>query len=309
MNGSEFLKRIEKEMRRCIVGYDDVVILLTTAILSNGHVLLEGAPGLGKTTLAKNFCNIFGLNFSRIQLTPDTMPADIIGFYYFNQKKSEFELKKGPIFSNIILADEINRASPKTQSALLEAMQEGSVSIEGNHYELPKPFMVVATKNPLESEGVYALPEAQMDRFMFKVELNHPKQNVEFEMLKRKHDRNFWEAGKGISKDDLRLAIIGAKSVIVSDKILEYICKIVDLTRKDSRLLYGASPRASEHLLLASKSYAYLNGRKYVIPDDVKYLANYVIPHRIKIKAEYNLEGLSEKDIVKDIIGKIKVPK
>ncbi len=309
MNGSEFLKKIEREIGKCIVGYKDMVMLLTTAILSNGHVLLEGFPGLGKTTLAKNFCNIFGLEFSRIQLTPDTMPADITGFYYFNQKKSEFEMKKGPIFSNIILADEINRASPKTQSALLEAMQEGSVSIEGNVYELPEPFMVIATKNPIESDGIYSLPEAQLDRFMFKVELNYPKQDIEFEMLKRKHERNFWESGKVISKDDLRLAIIGAKSITVSDKILEYICKIVGLTRRDGRLLYGASPRASEHLLLSSKSYAYLNGRKYVIPDDIKYLAKFILPHRIKIKAEYSLEGLNERDIVNDIIGKVKVPK
>ncbi|XRP97061.1 AAA family ATPase [Methanocaldococcus sp. 16A] len=309
MEGKEFLKKIEKEMEKCIVGKKEVIKLLTIALLANGHVLLEGNPGIAKTTIAKNFAKLFGLKFSRIQLTPDTMPSDIIGINYYNQKTGNFEIKKGPIFANIVLADEINRTPPKTQSALLEAMQERQVTIEGNVFELPKPFMLIATKNPIEHEGVYELPEAQLDRFMFKINLEYPKKDEEIEMLKKKHLGNFWEVNSVISEVDLKYAYIGVKDVHVSDEILEYIVNIVNATRTDDRLLYGASPRASEHLLFASKALAFLNGRKYVIPDDVKELAFYVLNHKIRVKAEYEMEDINVKDVIEDILKNTEVPK
>ncbi|XRO75229.1 AAA family ATPase [Methanocaldococcus sp. 28A] len=309
MEGKVFLKKIEKEMEKCVVGKKDVIKLLTIALLSNGHVLLEGFPGIAKTTIAKNFAKVFGLKFSRIQLTPDTMASDIIGIYYYNQKTGSFEVKKGPIFANIVLADEINRTSPKTQSALLEAMQERQVTIEGKVFEIPKPFMLIATKNPIEHEGVYELPEAQMDRFMFKINLEYPKKDEEIEMLKKKHLDNFWKVNSVISEIDLKYAYIGVKGVHVSDEILEYIVNIVNATRTDDRLLYGASPRASEHLLYASKALAFLNRRDYVIPDDVKELALYILNHRIKVKAEYVMEGVSVKEVIEDILKNTEVPK
>ena len=309
MDGKELYKQIESEMDKSIVGYKDVVKLLTIGMLSSGNILLEGYPGIGKTTLAKNFAGLFGLNFSRIQLTPDTMPSEITGFYFYNQKKSEFELRIGPIFTNVLLADEINRTPPKTQSALLEAMQERKITIEGNTMELPEPFIVIATKNPIEHEGVYNLPEAQLDRFMFKIDLNYMGSDDEVEMLKRKRNRRFRETYNIISERDLKLAMLKVKSVIVSDKIIYYIHNIISNSRNDSRLLYGASPRAAEYLMTASKACAYIEGRDYVIPDDIKYLAEYILTHRIKLKMEYEMEGLDEKKIIDEIINGAEVPK
>jgi MoxR-like ATPase len=309
MDGKELYKQIENEMDKSIVGYKDVVKLLTIGMLSAGNILLEGYPGIGKTTLAKNFAGLFGLNFSRIQLTPDTMPSEITGFYFYNRKKSEFELRIGPIFTNVLLADEINRTPPKTQSALLEAMQERKITIEGNTMELPEPFIVIATKNPIEHEGVYNLPEAQLDRFMFKIDLNYMGSDDEIEMLKRKQDRRFRETYNIISERDLKLAMLKVKSVIVSDKIIYYIHNIISNSRNDGRLLYGASPRAAEYLMMASKACAYIEGRDYVIPDDIKYLAKYVLTNRIKLKIEYEMEGLDEKKIIDEIINGAEVPK
>ncbi|EHP88356.1 AAA family ATPase [Methanotorris formicicus] len=309
MDGCEFLNKIMDEMKKCIVGNEIPIKLLTIALLSGGHVLLEGTPGIGKTTIAKNFANIFGLKFSRIQLTPDMMPSDITGFYYFNQKTGEFEFKKGPIFANIILADEINRTPPKTQSALLEAMQENAVTIEGKTFKLEEPFMIIATKNPIEFEGVYELPEAEKDRFMFKIRIDYPKEDEELDILLRKHEGRFHETSNIISPVDLKYAMISVKDIKIGDKILRYICNIVRATRNDERLEFGASPRASEYLLYASKALAYLNGRSYVIPDDVKFLAKYVLIHRIKVKGTYELDNITEKDVVEDILRKVEVPK
>ncbi|NPA62806.1 MAG: MoxR family ATPase [Methanococci archaeon] len=309
MEGREFLNKILKEMKKCIVGYETVIELLTISLLSEGHVLLEGVPGIGKTTIAKNFANIFGLKFSRIQLMPDMMPSDITGFYYYNQKTGDFVLKKGPIFANIVLADEINRTPPKTQSALLEAMQEKAVTIEGKTFKLEEPFMLIATKNPIDHEGVYELPEAEKDRFMFKIDIDYPREDEEMSMLLRKHEEKFYETNQIMTPIDLKYAMIDVKKINVNDRIFEYICGIVRSTRTDDRLEHGASPRASEHLLYASKALAFLNGRNYVIPDDIKFLAEYILSHRIKVKPEYGLEGMSEKDVIKDIINKIEVPK
>ena len=309
MDGKELLNKVMNEMKKCIVGNEDVIKLLTIALLSGGHVLLEGVPGIGKTTIAKNFANIFGLKFSRIQLTPDMMPSDITGFYYYNQKTGEFVLRKGPIFANIILADEINRTPPKTQSALLEAMQEKAVTIEGKTFKLEEPFMIIATKNPIDHEGVYELPEAEKDRFMFKINVDYPKEEEELDILLRKHEGRFYETNNVIHPIDLKYAMIDVKDVRVDNKILKYICDIVRATRSDDRLDHGASPRASEHLLYASKAHAYLEGRNYVIPDDVKSIAKYVLVHKVKVKAEYELDGITEEEVIDDILSKIEVPK
>ncbi|MCX8151425.1 MAG: AAA family ATPase [Archaeoglobaceae archaeon] len=295
------LEKLKKEISKAVVGYEEVVELLAVALLSRGHVLLEGVPGIAKTTIAKSFAKTLGLEFSRIQLTPDLMPADIIGTYYFDQRVSDFKFKKGPIFANVVLADEINRAMPKTQSALLEAMQERQVTVEGITYKLPEPFIVLATMNPVETEGVYKLPEAQIDRFMLRIKLEYLDPFKEIEFLRRKSLKEFEE----VEKVDFDFKEV---KVTVSEKILNYIHRICYETRLDERVLLGASPRAMEHLLLASKSLAFLRGRSYVLPDDVKYLANFVLSHRIILKPEYEID-LKGEEVVMDVLKKVEVPK
>ncbi|NJE12868.1 MoxR family ATPase [Thermococcus sp. LS2] len=309
MDGREFLEKLENEMSKAVVGKREVIELLAVALLSNGHVLLEGVPGIAKTTIAKNFANTLGLKFSRIQLTPDLMPADIIGGIFFDQKSGEFKIRKGPIFANVVLADEINRAQPKTQSALLEAMQEGQVTIEGVSFKLPQPFLVIATKNPIEHEGVYELPEAQLDRFMLKINVEYPSREEEILMLKRKHLGDFSEARMIFTSQVLLKMMDEAKKVHVSDEILHYIYEIVAKTRVSEKLVYGASPRVAEHLLYASKALAFLRGRRYVIPDDVKEMAVPVLMHRIKVKAEYKLDGVKPEHVIREVLEEVEVPK
>ncbi|NJE06974.1 MoxR family ATPase [Thermococcus sp. M39] len=309
MDGREFLEKLENEMSKAVVGKREVIELLAVALLSNGHVLLEGVPGIAKTTIAKNFANTLGLKFSRIQLTPDLMPADIIGGIFFDQKSGEFKIRKGPIFANVVLADEINRAQPKTQSALLEAMQEGQVTIEGVSFKLPQPFLVIATKNPIEHEGVYELPEAQLDRFMLKINVEYPSREEEILMLKRKHLGDFSEARMIFTSQVLLKMMDEAKKVHVSDEILHYIYEIVAKTRVSEKLVYGASPRVAEHLLYASKALAFLRGRRYVIPDDVKEMAVPVLMHRIKVKAEYELDGVKPEHVIREVLEEVEVPK
>ena len=309
MDGREFMEKLKKEVSKAVVGKEEVIELLAVALLSKGHVLLEGVPGVAKTTIAKAFANAIGLSFSRIQLTPDLMPADIIGSVVYDQRTSEFKVRKGPIFANVVLADEINRATPKTQSALLEAMQEGQVTIEGNTYPLPKPFLVIATMNPVEYEGVYNLPEAQLDRFMMKIQIGYPDKDEELLLLKRKEKGEFNTVGRIVDAKEVLSLIEKASKVKVSEEILNYIYEISLRTRTDERVLLGASPRASEHLLFASKSLAFLRGRDYVIPDDVKEMAVHVLSHRIKIKAEYEIDGLKAEDLVREILDEIEVPK
>ena len=309
MNRREFMEKLKKEVSKAVVGKEEVIELLAVALLSRGHVLLEGVPGVAKTTIAKAFANAIGLSFSRIQLTPDLMPADIIGGVVYDQKTSEFKVRKGPIFANVVLADEINRATPKTQSALLEAMQEGQVTIEGNTYPLPKPFLVIATMNPIEYEGVYNLPEAQLDRFMMKIQIGYPDKDEELLLLKRKEKGEFNPVGKIVDAEEVLSLIEKASKVKASEEILNYIYEISLRTRTDERILLGASPRASEHLLFASKALAFLRGRDYVIPDDVKEMAVHVLAHRIKIKAEYEIDGLKAEDLVREILDEVEVPK
>jgi len=296
------IEALKREISKAVVGYEEVVELLAVALLSKGHVLIEGIPGIAKTTIAKSFAKALGLSFSRIQLTPDLMPSDITGSVYFDAKTSEFKFRKGPIFANVVLADEINRAMPKTQSALLEAMQERQVTVEGVSYKLPEPFIVIATMNPVESEGVYKLPEAQLDRFMMRIRLEYLSVEKELEFLKRKAENEF----EDVNRVEFSL---NERKITVSEKILRYIHNLCFETRLDERILLGASPRAMEHLLSASKSLAKLRGRDYVIPDDVKYLAKYILPHRIILKAEYEVEGIKSDDVVAEIIERVEVPK
>ena len=308
MEGKEFMERLKKEVSKAVVGKEDIIELLTIALLSEGHVLIEGIPGVAKTTIAKAFANAIGLSFSRIQLTPDLLPADIIGILYYDQKSGEWKTKKGPIFANIVLADEVNRAQPKTQSALLEAMQEKQVTIEGTTFHLPNPFLVIATMNPLEHEGVYILPEAQLDRFMLKIEIGFPDKDEELMLLKRKSMGDFYDVQSIVTHEELMRLINDVKKVEASHEIIEYIYALISRTRSDERLLLGASPRAGEHLLYAAKSSAFLDGRDYIIPDDIKKVARAVLAHRLMIKAEYELEGIKVEDIIRDVIEETEVP-
>ena len=308
MNGKEFLEKLKAEIHNAVVGKDEVIELLAVALLAEGHVILEGVPGVAKTTIAKSFANALGLKFSRIQLTPDLLPADILGTVYYDQRDGNFKIKKGPIFANVVLADEINRAQPKTQSALLEAMQERQVTIEGRTFPLEEPFLVIATKNPLEFEGVYALPEAQIDRFMLHIKVGYPDEEEELTMLARKDKGDFREVKQIFTRGQILRLINQVKKVKISEEILRYLYEIISKTRKDERLLVGASPRAAEHLLYASKALAFLRGRDYVIPDDIKELAASILAHRLMIKAEYEIEGVKSEDVVREVLNEVEVP-
>jgi len=308
MNGKEFLEKLKAEIHNAVVGKDDVIELLAVALLSEGHVILEGVPGVAKTTIAKSFAHAIGLEFSRIQLTPDLLPADIIGTVYYDQKMAQFKIKKGPIFANVVLADEINRAQPKTQSALLEAMQEEQVTIEGRTLYLPRPFLVIATKNPLEFEGVYNLPEAQIDRFMMEIKVGYPDKEEELRMLLRKDRGEFREVRQIFTPTQILALMAQVRRVKTSEEVLQYLYEIIAKTRRDNRLLVGASPRAAEHLLYASKALAFLRGRDYVIPDDIKEMALSVLTHRLLVRAEYELEGVKSEDVVREILDEVEVP-
>ena len=308
MNGKEFLEKLKAEIHNAVVGKDDVIELLAVALLAEGHVILEGVPGVAKTTIAKSFAHAIGLEFSRIQLTPDLLPADIVGTVYYDQKMAQFKIKKGPIFANVVLADEINRAQPKTQSALLEAMQEEQVTIEGKTLYLPRPFLVIATKNPLEFEGVYTLPEAQIDRFMMEIKVGYPDKEEELRMLLRKDRGEFREVRQIFTPTQILALMAQVRRVKTSEEVLQYLYEIIAKTRRDNRLLVGASPRAAEHLLYASKALAFLRGRDYVIPDDIKEMALSVLTHRLLVRADYELEGVKSEDVVREILDEVEVP-
>lgn len=285
--------------------------VLATCLIARGHALIEGVPGVAKTTLAKSLARLFNLDFKRFQMTPDTLPADVLGFYIYDQKTGEFKLRKGPIFTNILLVDEINRASPRTQSALLEAMQERQVTIEGNTFKLEEPFMVIATQNPIEMEGVFPLPEAQLDRFLVKIETGYPSTKGFKEMLKKidEIERAVEELKPAISREDVLGVIKEARGVHVDDSVYDYIVAIVEETRKHTAVKLGGSPRAGIAMLRLARAWAYLDGRKYVIPDDVKAVAKPALVHRIILKPEFELEGVTAGKVVDDILGKVPVPK
>ena len=286
---------------------------LLVSILANGHVLLEGVPGVAKTITAKLLAKTMNIGFSRIQFTPDLMPSDILGTSVFDLKKSEFEFKKGPIFSNLILIDEINRAPAKTQAALFEVMEERQITMDGTTYQLTTPFLVIATQNPIEQEGTYRLPEAQLDRFLFKINIDYPKLSEEIEIIQREH--SLQDAGKFDQiKTFLTAAAINkyqglVKQIIVEPNLLEYIAKLVINTRENAFLYLGASPRASIAILNASKGYAALRGRDFVTPEDIKDAAIPVLQHRVIVTPEREMEGISSQEIIRQIIETIEIPR
>ncbi|MBO8175287.1 MAG: MoxR family ATPase [Thermococcus sp.] len=305
-------KQILNEVGKAIVGKEEVLKLILTTILADGHILIEDLPGLAKTLMAKSFATALGVKFRRVQFTPDLLPSDILGVSVFNQKTLEFEFRKGPIFTNILLADEINRAPPKTQSALLEAMQERQVTIEGKTYYLDRPFVVIATQNPIEQEGTYPLPEAQLDRFLVRLRVGYPTKQEEIEILKRRIERKKEEVDINpiVTPEEVVKMQRAVEDIYVSDAILEYITDIVKATRENKREIdIGASPRGSLALLKLSRAYAALEGRDYVIPDDVKKVAIPALSHRLILKRELWYTRVSQESVMERILEKVPVPK
>lgn len=306
------VKRIKENIGSVIIGKDEVVTQILTAIIAGGHVLLEDVPGTGKTVLAKAMAASIDGVFSRIQFTPDLLPSDVVGLFYYNQKEGEFRLKKGPIFGNIILADEINRATPRTQSSLLECMEEYQVTIDGQTEELIKPFIVIATQNPVETAGTFPLPEAQLDRFLMKLSLGHPSKEEEIAIMNRfLHDIDGSNRTKSLapvcSCEDLIVMRQEAGEVFVHPLLIEYIADIVQATRETNSIQLGVSPRGSLALLRAVKAYAYINGRNYVIPEDIKALAVPIFAHRLVMTSGLSKEK-GKMNAVEDILSKIQVP-
>jgi MoxR-like ATPase len=302
---------IRDEVSTVLIGNEDAVERLTISLLTGGHVLVEGVPGVAKTTAANLFARVSGLEYTRIQMTPDILPADITGTKIYREHAGEFDLQEGPVFSNVVVADEINRATPKTQSALLEAMQETRVTIEGETLELPEPFMVIATQNPIEMEGTFSLPEAQRDRFQFKLVVEIPGRDDERELL----DRFDAEPGLGpssvsevVSKQDLRVARDYIEGIYVADSVKEYVLDLVAATREHGDTAHGASPRASLTFLNTAKAKAALEGREYVIPDDVKGLGLPILRHRLVLNTQAELGDVSTTDVVEEVKASVKPP-
>ena len=310
------MEKVMEEVSRVIVGQQNVMEKLVIALLANGHVLLEGVPGLAKTLMIKTLAETLNAKFVRIQFTPDLLPADIMGTKIYNHKDMKFITQKGPVFANFILADEINRAPPKTQAAMLEAMQERQVTIQGETFALPKPFFVMATQNPIESSGTYPLPEAQVDRFMFKTLIEYPDRNEEKVIINRMTEGRSICAKKIIDIKELTKMQQFVQQIYADDKIKEYVTGIVDATRKpkeygidvDNYIEYGASPRASIWLILAAKAHALLNGRGYVLPEDVKAIAWDVLRHRVILNYEAEAEGVTIESIIEKILAEVKMP-
>ena len=307
------LKKIREEIGKVIVGQEQMIDLLITAILADGHVLIEGVPGVAKTLTAKLISKVISVNFSRIQFTPDLMPSDVLGTSVFNMKKSEFEFKPGPIFSNIVLIDEINRAPAKTQAALFEVMEERQVTIDGNTYPFEHPYMVVATQNPIEHEGTYRLPEAQLDRFLFKIQVNYPTLDQEIAIITGHHIRKgikpTTEVNAVLSAEQIRTYRQTVQEIHVEENLLKYVAQLIHETRNSPSLFLGASPRASIAILNGSKAYAALNGRDFVTPEDIKTVALPVLRHRVILTPDKEMEGITADDVVKQIIDKVEVPR
>lgn len=302
-----------EEAKGFIVGQEEMIDLLLIGIFTNGHILLEGVPGIAKTLSAKVLSKCLDTNFSRIQFTPDLMPSDILGTSVFNMKTSEFTFNKGPIFSNIILIDEVNRAPAKTQAALFEVMEERQITFEGIKYEMEYPFLIISTQNPVEQEGTYSLPEAQLDRFLFKIILDYPTLEQEQEILNRYKNTtlspNLDSINKVFSKEDLRKIQELISEVKIEDNLLGYIAKITHNTRNHAKLYLGASPRASLAMAKASKAMAAIRGRDFITPDDVQSVANHVLNHRIILTPEAEMEGLTTYSVIEEIIHQIEVPR
>ncbi|MGY5854832.1 MAG: MoxR family ATPase [Candidatus Thorarchaeota archaeon] len=300
---------IIRECNRVIVGHIDILSNILTSFLSDGHVVLEGVPGLAKTYMARTFASILGCAFKRIQLTVDTLPADLLGSNVFNQKSGEFWFRKGPVFANLVLADEINRCPPKSQSALLEVMEERQVSIEGVTRRLPLPFLIIATQNPVEQEGTYPLPEAQLDRFMFRLILDYPTGGEEAEIVRRKHVGEVTDLRVLADPATLVSMQQTCRSVYLDEDIINYIRDIIVRTRNDPQILLGGSPRASLVLMNASKARAAMHGRDFVVPEDVRKLTVQTLNHRLILKPEAELEGLTVERVVARILGEVDCPR
>ena len=303
------LLKIRSNMEQVIVGKRGVTDLLLCALLAEGHVLLEDVPGTGKTLMAKTFSKTMDLEFSRIQFTPDLLPSDITGLNYFNQKEGEFVLRKGPVFTNILLADEINRATPRTQSSLLEAMEERQVTIDGVTYQLDQPFLVIATENPIETGGTYPLPEAQLDRFFMRISMGLPDKKEELEILNRFQKSNPYEKLKPVcSREEILSLQTQCREIYVSPVLMDYLVSLVQATRTNSQILSGVSPRGSLALLRASMALALIRGREYVVPGDVSFVFRDVATHRIVLSSKARMGGLQVEDILSGILGQVLAP-
>jgi MoxR-like ATPase len=300
------------EVAKVLVSREKETELLLATFFAEGHALLEGVPGVSKTMLAKSFARALGLEFRRVQFTPDMLPLDIVGGLVFNMKSKELEFRKGPVFTNVLLADEINRAPPKVQSALLESMQEGQVTVEGQTERLPVPHMMLATQNPAEFRGVYPLPEGQLDRFMVKITLGYLPHETELDIVRRNISEVDADSVKvAVTASELQAAMIGVRSVTVSDELIDYVARLAEATRNDPRVALGASPRAMIQLARCARAKAYIWGRTYVIPDDVKELVPYVFSHRLRMSQASLLTGehIDSSKLVEEIVGKVAPPR
>ena len=307
------IESVRNEIAKVIVGQEAMIEMLVAAILADGHVLIEGVPGVAKTLAAKLLSKVIAVDFTRIQFTPDLMPSDVLGTQVFNQKNSQFEFKAGPIFSNIVLIDEINRAPAKTQAALFEVMEERQVTIDGTTYPMKSPYLVVATQNPIEHEGTYRLPEAQLDRFLFKINVSYPNVEEETIIVSRHND---WHGGHPInevqqvlSQEDITSFRLLTKKVHVEGPLIQYIARLIHETRNNPLLFLGGSPRASVAILNSAKAIATLRGRDFVTPEDVKEVALPVLRHRIMLSPEKEMEGIEPDEAVKQIIDKVEIPR
>lgn len=303
------IKRIKENIAKVIVGKEEVVELLLTSLLANGHVLIDDVPGMGKTKLANTLALSLDSDFKRIQFTPDLQPSDITGLYFYNQKESEFIFRKGPILTNILLADEINRAVPRTQSSLLEAMEERQVTVEGESFKIEEPFMVIATQNPIELEGTFPLPEAQLDRFLLKIEMGYPTETEEVDILNRfKESDPIKDISSVLTQDNILKMRKKVRQVKLSDDLMNYIVSLNRFSRNSQKLKLGVSPRGSLALMNASLAYAYIKGRDYVLPDDIQYLYPFVAEHRLILSDESELQGIKKDEIIKNILHNVEVP-
>ena len=306
------IDKVRDNLGKVIVGQKETIDLLITAILADGHVLLEGVPGIAKTLTAKLLARSLSVDFSRIQFTPDLMPSDVLGTSVYNAKIADFEFKKGPLFSNLVLIDEINRAPAKTQAALFEVMEERQISIENHRFKMDPPYVVLATQNPIEQEGTYRLPEAQLDRFLMRIVMDYPNELEETEILER---HAAWdkaplaEIEPVMTAEELLAHRKKVAGVRIEKSILKYIAQIVTASRDDSSLYLGASPRASVALLYGSRAYAAMQGRDFVTPDDVKYLTPAVMGHRVILTPESEMEGMSTREVIRQLVSKVEVPR
>ncbi|MBS1527747.1 MAG: MoxR family ATPase [Bacteroidetes bacterium] len=310
---NEAIEQIKAAIGTVIIGQQDTIELLIAGILADGHVLIEGVPGVAKTLTAKLIAKAIDAKYSRIQFTPDLMPSDVLGTSVFNPKTIDFEFRRGPVFGNIILIDEINRAPAKTQSALFEVMEERQITIDGQKYIMEEPFIVLATQNPVEQEGTYRLPEAQLDRFLFKVEVKYPSLEEEISIITQQHQKNTTEQVADIKPVLSQADIISLRGQVrglhVEPKILEFVAKIIQETRNNKSLYLGASPRASLAVVNAAKALAAIKGRDFVTPDDVVWVVPHVLRHRIMLTPDKEMEGVSADDVLKQIVQKIEVPR